>query len=214
MLFSSSFFWLADTWWYGMTSRCSFEDFKILVDDRKKKGFTVIQTVVGVPPEVDIYSPHAENSGGLPFVQHHSSPPRFWSSQNDKVELNLKYFDEVDRKIKYLVDAGLVPCIFGGWGHHIDILGVPAIKRLWKEIVKRYAHFPVVLCLCGEADTFPLILGMKEKILKKILSFTPIGFIELVKKVKKSVVKQKITKLEERVKKWNEVARYIKSIDS
>src|SRR3989344_3338941 len=161
MLFSSSFFWLADTWWYGMTSRCSFEDFKILVDDRKKKGFTVIQTVVGVPPEVDIFSSHAANSGGLPFKRNR--------------QLNLKYFDEVDRKIKYLVDAGLVPCIFGGWGHHIDILGVPAIKRLWKEIVKRYAHFPVVFCLCGEADTFPLILGMKEKILKKILSFTPIG---------------------------------------
>src|SRR3989344_1846965 len=82
------FFWLADTWWYGMTARTSWEDFKTLVADRKKKGFTVIQTVVGVPPEVDIFSSHAANSGGLPFVQHHSSPPRFWSSQNDKVELN------------------------------------------------------------------------------------------------------------------------------
>ena len=50
------FFWLADTWWYGMTARTKWEDFKILVADRKKKGFNVIQIVVGVPPDIDIFS--------------------------------------------------------------------------------------------------------------------------------------------------------------
>ncbi len=36
------FFWLADEWWHGMTTRLKYpEDFIQLLEDRKQKGFTV-----------------------------------------------------------------------------------------------------------------------------------------------------------------------------
>ncbi|OGK41877.1 hypothetical protein A3A46_00550 [Candidatus Roizmanbacteria bacterium RIFCSPLOWO2_01_FULL_37_13] len=219
------FFWLADTWWYGMTGRSKWEDFKGLVADRKKKGFNVIQTVVGVPPEIDINSSHAENSGGLPFSQ--------------QKEINLKYFSEVDRKIKYLVDNGFVPCIFAAWGHHIDILGVDLIKKWWGEVVKRYAKYPVVWCLTGEADIFPPSYSSQDSLVKKVLSYFPNHLKQLLlsfRVLARILAKRNLRpaeggtrflsrlhsfemtptvglKLINRLKKWDEVARYIKKID-
>ena len=133
------FFWLADTWWFGATNRLKWpEPFKSLAMDRKKKGFSVIQIVVGYPPEVELNSENAKNSGGFPF--------------DSNGNINSKYFDEVDEKIKYLLGIGLVPCIVGGWGYHIDLLGVEKIKILWQEIVKRYSKYPVIFCLTGDPD--------------------------------------------------------------
>lgn len=200
--YDAPFFWLADTWWYGMTNRTKWKDFKILVADRVRKGFTVIQTVVGIPPEIDIFSPQAANSGGLPFIKRDYSSSRVEKNSvissrqartvNPTIEINYRYFDEVDRKIKYLVDNGLVPCIFGAWGHHIEILGVDLIKQWWSEIIKRYAKYPVVWCLTGEADL-------------------PINMHKLLTKIKYFLFNIKPAK--EHIKKWNEVARYIKRID-
>ena len=250
------FFWLADTWWYGMTKRTRWEDFETLVQDRKKKGFTVIQTVVGVPPEVDIFSPQAGNSGGLPFIKRFSVIPNLFRDlnskkqmlnqvQHDNIDLNLKYFIEVDKKIKYLVDNDLVPCIFGAWGHHIDILGVDLIKKWWGEIVRRYAKYPVVWCLTGEADIFLSAYSFNNSFIKKMISYLPNNLKQLIMSfripifiginfvrnlAKRIYLKKTLTldssiatlprndiiinnKIRQRVKKWDEVARYIKKID-
>jgi hypothetical protein len=137
------FFWLADTWWYGATSRCRWpEDFQFLVQDRAGKGFTVIQMVVGIPPEIAATDPEAANEGGLPFLGG-------WD------RMNPDYFDYVDRRVACLVNAGLVPCIVGGWGHHIDWAGKRAVTHFWEYLVARYAAYPVVWCLSGETDLFP-----------------------------------------------------------
>lgn len=134
------FFYLADTWWYGMTNRASRSDLERLLKDRKKKGFTAVQCVVGVPPEIPFFSHEAENDGGHPLTK--------------EFEINPSYFDEVDKRIQMILEYGMTPCIFGGWGHHIDIIGVSGAIRLWKEIVARYASYPVLFCLTGEADLF------------------------------------------------------------
>lgn len=137
------FFWLADTWWYGATSRCHWPDaFRTLVQDRAHKGFTVILMVVGIPPEIAESDPEASNEGGQPFLGG-------W----DRV--NPDYFDFVDKRVACLVDAGLVPCIAGAWGHHVDWAGAGAIAHFWKYLVARYSAYPVIWCLSGEADLFP-----------------------------------------------------------
>ena len=47
------FFWLGDTWWMGLTKRLLWpEGFKLLTADRVKKGFTVIQIVAGLYPDM------------------------------------------------------------------------------------------------------------------------------------------------------------------
>jgi len=204
------FFWLADTWWYGATSRMKWpESFKTLVRDRKRKGFTVIQIVVGYPPEIDLSSKNARNSGGAPF--------------DNEGKVNSKYFDEVDKKIKYLVENGLVPCIVGGWGNHIDILGVDKIKKLWQEIISRYSHYPVVFCLCGELDLPDLAStntteGSPYSYAKKFVSILPNPLrkraINAGRKIKMLLSSQKReSKLKNRIEKWQEVARFIKITD-
>lgn len=44
------FFWLGDTWWKCLAKRLSWEGFQELAQDRKKKGFTVVQIVAGPYP--------------------------------------------------------------------------------------------------------------------------------------------------------------------
>ncbi|HUW10999.1 MAG TPA: DUF4038 domain-containing protein [Anaerolineae bacterium] len=134
------FFWLADTWWYGATRRCRWpDDFQLLVRDRVDKGFTVVQIVVGIPPEVAATDPAAWNEGGPPFTER-------WSL------INPAYFEYADKRIKYLVDNGLVPCIVGGWGHHIEWMGIDNAIRFWEYLVARYAAYPVIWCLSGETE--------------------------------------------------------------
>lgn len=165
------FFWLADTWWYGMTRRMNFEIFKKLAKKRKRQGFSVIQIVVGIPPETEPFSKDASNDGGHPFTKN-------W-------QVNANYFREVDEKIKYLVHTGLIPCLVGNWGNHIEKTGVENMKKFWEEIVKRYASYPVIFCLTGEVDKFSAV--------KTIFS----NYF-----------------LQRRLRKWSGIAKYVKQIDT
>lgn len=174
------FFWLADTWWYGATDRTSMSVFKSLVKKRKSQGFSAVQIVVGIPPEID--AKNAKKIGGNPF-------------KND-LSLDKEYFEEVDKKIKYLADNGLVPVIFGGWGHHIDRVGVEGIKRLWHEIVGRYSSYPVIFCLAGEVDIEPRNVRRAWNRIKNIFSKS-----------------NKPKFLKKRIKEWLRAGDYISSID-
>lgn len=205
------FFWLADTWWFGATGRLKWpEQFKSLALDRRKKGFSVIQIVVGYPPEVELNSENAKSSGGAPF--------------DSGGNINPKYFDEVDDKIKYLVEIGLVPCIVGGWGYHIDILGVEKIKKLWKEIIKRYSMYPVIFCLTGELDAFDPRFSVNASKLptaylaKQALWIFPKPIRDKLIKMRRTVkailsAKKDKANLKIRIDKWQEIAEFIRKID-
>lgn len=209
---TTPFFYLADTWWYGVTKRAKWPyPFKDLVQDRKKKGFSVIQLVIGVPPETEMFSENAKNSGGWVFKKD-------WS-------INQKYFEEADKKITYLVEQGLVPCIVGGWGFHIDIAGVENIKKLWQEIIKRYSRLPVIFCLCGEVDGFLLPIEQKmntqssdSKNIKKVFKFLPGRVFLLLRKIKNKILQKVMIGYfgylrKKRLERWECIAEYIKSID-
>lgn len=192
------FFWLADSWWYGMTKRMSLDVFARMARLRARQGFTVIQCVIGVPPEIDWQDENAGNSGGRPFL-----PNR---------ELNPDYFAEVDQKVQILAREGLVPCIFGSWGHHIETVGPKPLLHLWLEIVRRYNKYPVVWCLTGEADLFPLpgYAGLSEKksITYKLRSLPKIG--GLVRFVQKTVGADGGKLLDRRLAAWSEIAMVVK----
>jgi hypothetical protein len=62
-------FWLADTWWSGMTGPFRWPDvFQRLADDRAAKAFTVIQIVAGLVPEFEPFSPRDEEPRGRDLV--------------------------------------------------------------------------------------------------------------------------------------------------
>lgn len=192
------FFYLADTWWFGATKRMPWRAFKQLADLRKRQGFTAIQIVVGYPPEIDPSSPHASNSGG-------------WALSPDR-SINHAYFVELDQKIKYLIELGIVPVIVGSWGYHIDLLGETAMVTIWQEIITRYGQYPTIWCLCGEVDLLAPPVFSKSRsnrsvyqLIKSWLhNYPPI--IKLIKTLRRSPR----VELSSRLEKWSRIAELIK----
>jgi hypothetical protein len=138
----AAFFWLGDTWWKGLCKRLSWEGFQELTADRKAKGFSVVQIVCGRYPDEAGFLPRWENEGGKPYAT------------KDFTVINLPYFDYADRRIKHLVDSGIVPAIVGGWGRpdcNSLEAGVVNIKRHWRNLVARYGAYPTVWIIGGES---------------------------------------------------------------
>jgi hypothetical protein len=133
------FFWLGDTWWMGLCNRLSWpEDIQLLTADRVAKGFTVIQIVAGLYPDMQGFDERGANEAGFPW-------------EEDYARINPAYFDQADLRIRWLVQSGLVPCIFGCWGYYLPLLGIARMKQHWRYLIARWSAYPVVWCLAGEA---------------------------------------------------------------
>lgn len=133
------FFWLADTWWPGLSTRLSWRGFRRLAGDRRAKGFTVVQLVAGLkdPDEPSPTAPGFLNEGGP-----------VW--EPDFARINPRYFDAADRRIAHLVDSDLLPAIVGAWADSVTRLGVERLIKHWRYVIARYAALPVVWILGGE----------------------------------------------------------------
>jgi hypothetical protein len=145
------FFWLGDTWWMGLCHRLRWpEDFQKLVADRVNKGFTVIQIIAGLYPDMPPFDPRGANEAGYPWEENY-------------VRINPRYFDMADLRIQELVERGLVPCVVGCWGYFLGFMGLPKVKQHWRNIVARWGAYPVVWCLAGEgAMPYYLSTDFKE----------------------------------------------------
>jgi hypothetical protein len=139
------FYWLADTWWTGLSDRLSWPGFQKLTADRKAKGFTLIQVVAGlVPPEEFAPAdPGFHNEGG--FV---------WDPQFKRI--NPQYFDYADRRIFYLLDNGIIPAIVGAWNPVLEQMGVSKMKKHWRYIIARYGAYPAFWIVGGEVFDPPV----------------------------------------------------------
>jgi hypothetical protein len=133
------FFWLGDTWWMGFCCRLKWpEDFQELTADRVAKGFSLIQIIAGLYPDMEPFDERGANEAGYPWEQDFS-------------RINPAYFDMADLRVAHLVRSGLVPCIVGFWGFFIDFAGPAVLKKHWRYLIARYGAYPVVWCAAGEA---------------------------------------------------------------
>lgn len=133
------FFWLGDTWWMGLCKRLGWPiEFQKLAADRRAKGFTVIQIVAGLYPDMPGFDPRGANEAGFPWEVEYS-------------RINPSYFDMADLRIQWLVHTGLSPCIVGCWGYYLPLLGINKMKKHWRYLVARWGAYPVIWCLAGEA---------------------------------------------------------------
>lgn len=134
------FFWLGDTWWMGLCGRLRWpQDVQRLAADRKLKGFTVIQIVAGLYPDMFPFDPRGANEAGYPWETNYS-------------RIRPQYFDGADERLKYLVNQGFTPCIVGAWGYFMPWMGVDKMKAHWRYLIARYGAMPVVWCAAGEAN--------------------------------------------------------------
>ena len=174
------FLWLADTWWMGLTRRLKWpRDFQRLTADRVAKGFNVVQIVAGLYPDMPAFDERGANEAGFP-----------WERGFDRIIP--AYFDLADRRIRALVEAGLVPCIVGCWAYFLPWMGLEKMKRHWRYLVARWGAYPVVWCLAGEAAMvyYDLKLGGKAD--------------------------PKAAAANERLQRagWSEIGRYVRGIDA
>jgi Protein of unknown function (DUF4038)/Domain of unknown function (DUF5060)/Putative collagen-binding domain of a collagenase len=136
------FFWLGDTWWMGLTKRLHWPDeFQQLAADRRDKGFTVVQIVAGLYPDMPAFDERGLGDAGFPWEPLYA-------------RIRPEYFDAADRRIQHLVEQGLVPCIVGAWGYHLPWLGKDKMKQQWRYLIARWGALPVVWCAAGE-QTMP-----------------------------------------------------------
>ncbi|HEY9095433.1 MAG TPA: DUF5060 domain-containing protein, partial [Hydrogenophaga sp.] len=132
------FFWLGDTWWLGLTQRLAWPDeFQALAADRKAKGFSVVQLVAGLYPDMPAFDPRGASASGFPW-------------QADFTTINPAFFDEADTRIAHLVERGLCPCILGTWGYYLPWLGAEKMKQHWRYVMARWGAYPVVWVAAGE----------------------------------------------------------------
>ena len=132
------FFWLGDTWWMGLCSRLRWpEDFQELATDRVEKGFTVIQIIAGLYPDMPAFDLRGANEAGFPWEASYA-------------RINPRYFDMADVRIQHLVERGLAPCIVGCWGYFLPWMGVRRMRQHWRNMVARWGAYPVIWCLAGE----------------------------------------------------------------
>ena len=132
------FFWLADTWWMGLVKRLQWpEEFQQLTADRRDKGFTVIQIVAGLYPDMPAFDERGLGDAGQPWEKLYG-------------RIRPEYFDAADQRIQHLVEQGLTPCILGCWGYHLQWLGTEKMKQHWRYLIARWGALPVVWCASGE----------------------------------------------------------------
>ncbi len=132
------FFWMGDTWWMGVAKRLTWPaDLQELVNNRCDKGFTVIQLVAGLYPDMPAFDERGLGDGGHPW---------------EKIYANIRpeYFDAADHRVQYLVEQSLTPCILGCWGYHLPWLGTEKMKQHWRYLIARWGALPVVWCVSGE----------------------------------------------------------------
>src|SRR5579863_1523360 len=144
------FFWLGDTWWMGLCKRLSWPDgFQSLAADRVRKGFTMVQIVAGLYPDMPWLDERGANEAGFP-----------WDKEFTRI--NPAYFDMADVRIQHLADRGLAACIVGFWGYFIPLMSLEKAKKHWRYLVARWSAYPVVWCLAGEG-TMPYYLSKTKE---------------------------------------------------
>ena len=143
------FFWLADTWWMGLSQRLSFpHDFTLLIKRRKTQGFNTILLVAGLFPDMDSFDERGKNEAGFPWEEAYA-------------RINPSYFDEADSRIISLIQEGFIPTILGSWGYYLHHMGEEKMKQHWRYIIARWGAYPIVWCIAGEA-TMPYYLSKKR----------------------------------------------------
>lgn len=193
---------LADTCWFGMTKRLSDEQFLELIELRQRQGFTAIQIVVGIPPEV---GPNNQNS---------MSP--VGAAWNLKGEINYNYLEFAKERIKIVNNHGMTAIIYGAWGHQIDWIGVKNMCQWWDAILEFMDGLDVIYCLTGECDIWCNSLMVKsllpDKTTDQLESKAPI-INNMIRKLYNCMMSDMISSQykKRRMNRWSYVLEYVSS---
>ncbi len=101
------FFWLADTAW-ELFHRCTLDDIALYLDNRRNKGFNVVQSVILA--ELDgLRVPNA--IGEVPLIDMDINKP------------NPAYFDFIEHVIQMVAERDMYMCVLPTWGDKVTNSG-------------------------------------------------------------------------------------------
>jgi hypothetical protein len=170
------FFYLGDTAW-ELFHRLSKADAKKYLENRREKGFTVIQSVILA--ELD----------GLNTPNMESEKPLI---NNDPAQINEAYFKHVDWVIKEAEEMGMFIGLLPTWGDKVDkqwgvgpvIFNTENAEKYGKIIGERYKDFKNIIWINGGdrqggGNNLPvwnaLAKGIKTEDKNHLMTFHPSG---------------------------------------
>lgn len=127
------FFWLGDTAWL-LFSKLSREEADTYLEDRKQKGFNVIQVMV----LHDVASKNVYQDSSL--LKANVSKPLITAGNNYKIERQYDYWDHIDCVIDKAAEKGLYMALVPVWGSNVKAKKVTAADaKVYAEfLAKRY----------------------------------------------------------------------------
>ena len=136
---SAPFFWQADTAW-GIFNHAAPADVDAYLDDRKAKGFNVIQGVIALWD----YTRHTNTDGQLPFVNR------------DLGQINEAYYTNVDSILNKVQAHGMYMAVLPYWhknaGDRLGTNGIPEKMQAYcKFLAQRYAKRNIFWILGGDS---------------------------------------------------------------
>lgn len=184
---------LCDTWWYALTKRMSRKQFERLARLRKRQGFTAIQLVVGIPPEVG--------------PEHQSAASEVGSAWSLRGKINWDYLKLAREKISFLNSLGFTAIVYGAWGHQMGWMGTKFFKNWWQAIIDHLDSLNVMYCISGESN---LWTG-HEKFLLPDKSTDDLSAIGFAKKIldRFSFFKNNTNAKKIRKRQWSEVLEFV-----
>ena len=138
------FFWLGDTGWL-LFSKLNREEAARYLEDRKSKGFNVIQAmVIHSIPEVNVY-------GDSAFIGGDPARPKITKGNNPADAVQYDFWDNVDYIIDLAVEKGIFIALVPVWGsnvrdHKINLKNA-SVYAAW--LVKRYKNKPNIIWING-----------------------------------------------------------------
>jgi hypothetical protein len=136
------FFWLGDTGW-ELFHRLTIEEITRYLDNRKSKGFNVIQAVI----IAELDGVHAGNKyGDYPLINDNPDQP------------NEKYFKLVDSVVAMAAKRGMIMALLPAWGDKVTlkyggkgpvIFNVENAYRYGKFLGRRYQHADNIVWVLG-----------------------------------------------------------------
>lgn len=171
------FFYLADTGW-ELFHRLSKTDAEKYLENRREKGFTVIQAVILA--ELDgLNTPNME--GEKPLID------------NDPTKINEAYFKHVDWVIKKAEEKGIFIGLLPTWGDKVDkqwgvgpvIFNAENAEKYGEIVGMRYKDFKNIIWINGGdrqggGNNFPvwnaLAKGIKKYDKNHLMTFHPMGY--------------------------------------
>lgn len=145
------FFYLGDTGW-NLFKNIKREDVELYLEDRKEKGYTVIQAVA-----LDEWpGPGKPNAyGDLPLNNLDPASPKITPGADLQDSMQYDYWDHVDWVIQKAAEKGMYIGLLPSWGNHVTGIGGTEIftpenaEKYIRFIAERYKDYPNIIYISG-----------------------------------------------------------------